>query len=204
MDQEKIGKFIASCRKGQQLTQLELADKLNVTDRAISKWENGRGMPDSSIMLKLCDVLQISVNELLSGDRIKVEDYNKEMENKLLDLIKEKESTDRMLLKLEIFIGVLSFIIILVPTILAAYLPFEKDWVRFLVAISGFIPGMIGAMVALRIEQIAGYYKCEECGCKHVPTFLAINFAQHMGRTRKLKCPKCGKKSWQKKVISKY
>ena len=70
MDQTKIGKFIAECRKKKKLTQMELAEKLNITDRAVSKWENGRAMPDSSIMLELCNLLGITVNELLSGEVI--------------------------------------------------------------------------------------------------------------------------------------
>ena len=76
MDQVKIGRFIAECRKNKKLTQVQLAEKLNITDRAISKWETGKGMPDSSIMLDLCNELNISVNELLSGEVIKMEDYN--------------------------------------------------------------------------------------------------------------------------------
>ena len=80
MDQEKIGKFIASCRKKQNLTQMQLAEKMNVTDRAVSKWERGKAMPDSSIMLELCGVLKISVNELLSGEEIEMENQNKELE----------------------------------------------------------------------------------------------------------------------------
>ena len=80
MDQIKIGKFIAECRKKNKLTQMQLAEKLNITDRAISKWENGKGMPDSSIMLDLCNELKISVNELLSGEVIKMEDYKKQAE----------------------------------------------------------------------------------------------------------------------------
>lgn len=67
MEQTKVGKFIAECRKNKNMTQAELAEKLNITDRAISKWETGKGMPDSSIMLELCNELDISVNELLSG-----------------------------------------------------------------------------------------------------------------------------------------
>ena len=73
MNQVKIGKFIAQCRKEKNMTQAELAEKLNITDRAISKWETGKGMPDSSIMLDLCNELNISVNELLSGEVIKME-----------------------------------------------------------------------------------------------------------------------------------
>ena len=67
MNQIKIGKFITERRKNVNLTQIQLAEKLNITDRAVSKWETGRAMPDSSIMLELCDVLQITVNDLLSG-----------------------------------------------------------------------------------------------------------------------------------------
>ena len=80
MDQVKIGKFIAECRKRNNLTQMQLAEKLNITDRAISKWENGKAMPDSSIMLDLCQELKINVNELLSGEVIKMENYNEKAE----------------------------------------------------------------------------------------------------------------------------
>jgi len=82
MDQVKIGKFIASCRKEQGMTQAVLADKLGISDRAVSKWETGKSMPDSSIMLELCGYLQINVNELLSGERISMENYDKKAEEK--------------------------------------------------------------------------------------------------------------------------
>ena len=76
MNQEKIGRFIAECRKKNNMTQSQLAEKLNITDRAISKWENGKSMPDSSIMLDLCSELKISVNELLSGEMIGMNNYD--------------------------------------------------------------------------------------------------------------------------------
>ena len=202
MDQVKIGKFIAEQRKKVNLTQSQLAEKLSITDRAVSKWETGKAMPDSAIMLELCGILKISVNDLLSGEVISMENYNKEIENKLLEMVKEKEQNDKRMLALEIVIGVLSTIIILVPTIVAAYVKVE-DWARVLIAFSGFIPAIIGFACAIRIEQVAGYYVCAHCGHKHVPTFKAVTLAMHMGRTRYLKCPNCGKKSWQKKVISK-
>ena len=91
MDQIKIGKFIAECRKTKNLTQLQLAEKLNITDRAISKWETGKGMPDSSIMLELCNELDISVNELLSGERIDMNNYNRKLDENLIKLQKQKE-----------------------------------------------------------------------------------------------------------------
>ena len=100
MNQVKIGKFIAECRKNKNMTQAELAEKLNITDRAISKWETGKGMPDSSIMLDLCNELKISVNELLSGEVIKMEDYKKQAEENLLKMEKEREEKDKQLLNL--------------------------------------------------------------------------------------------------------
>ena len=201
MDQIKIGKFIAECRKKQKLTQLQLADKLGITDKAVSKWERGIAMPDSSVMLDLCQILKITVNDLLSGEVILMENYNKEMENKLLEMVKEKEQKDRQLLTLEWVIAILSIITLLIPALIAPFLQTE-EWKQTLVAFSGFIPAFVGIGFAMKIEQVAGYYQCKHCGHKYVPTFKAINLAMHMGRTRYMKCPNCGKKSWQKKVIS--
>ena len=122
MDQIKIGKFISECRKKQNLTQAELADKLSITDRAVSKWETGRAMPDSSLMLELCEILKITVNDLLSGEVVSMNEYNKKQEEALLTLVKEKQLADKRLLKLEIFIGISSCIILLGLVILAALL----------------------------------------------------------------------------------
>lgn len=87
MEQEKIGKFILQLRKEKNMTQKELAEKLGVTDRAISKWENGRGMPELSLMKALCDELGISVNELLSGEKIENENYQEKFEENILNTI---------------------------------------------------------------------------------------------------------------------
>ena len=202
MDQKKIGRFIAECRKKENFTQMQLAEKLNITDRAVSKWETGKSLPDSAIMLELCSILKITVNDLLSGEVITMDNYNKEMENKLLEMVKQKEESDKRLLMLEWVLGILSVIIILVPAFVAKYLTVE-EWQQIAIALSGFGPGFIGMCFAVKIEQVAGYYECKKCGCKYVPTFKAVVWSQHIGRTRKMKCPECGKKTWQKKVISK-
>ena len=202
MDQVKIGKFIAERRRKTNLTQMQLAEKLNITDRAVSKWETGKALPDSSIMLELCLILKITVNDLLSGEVITMDNYNKELENKLIEMVKQKEESDRHLLRLEWVVGILSCIILFVPIIVAGYVPME-DWQRIVCIFSGFIPGLTGLIFAIKIEQTAGYYECKCCGHRYVPTFKAVTLAPHMGRTRKMKCPGCGKKSWQKKVISK-
>lgn len=94
MDQIKIGKFIASCRKGKNLIQKDLAEKLGITDRAISKWETGRGLPDSSIMLDLCNELGISVNELLSGEKLTIESYQENAEQNLVTMKKVDENME--------------------------------------------------------------------------------------------------------------
>lgn len=95
MDQLKIGKFIAECRKQKSLTQMQLAEKLNITDKAISKWEREITMPDTSIMLELCDILDISVKELLSGEKINLENNNQKYEQLLLDMAKELEKKNK-------------------------------------------------------------------------------------------------------------
>lgn len=95
MDQIKIGKFIAQCRKDKKLTQAQLAEKLNITDRAVSKWETGRGMPDSSIMPELCDILGICVNELFSGEKLQMDNYSKKADENLVNLKKETEAANK-------------------------------------------------------------------------------------------------------------
>ena len=202
MDQLKIGKFIAERRKAEDLTQMQLAEKLCVTDRAVSKWETGKSLPDSSIMLKLCEILKISVTELLMGEKNLMENNNKSLEEMALEVVKEKEKADRTLLTLEWVIGILSCIVLLIPVIIASTIEME-EWQRVVICLTGIIPAFFGFFLALKIEQVAGYYKCKRCGHTYVPTYNEMAMAMHMGRTRYLKCPKCGKKSWQKKVVSK-
>ncbi len=202
MDQIKIGKFIAECRKKNNLTQMQLAEKLNITDRAISKWENGKAMPDSSIMLDLCNELKISVNELLSGEVIKMDAYNEKLEHNLIDMVKQKEEADKRLLTIEIVIGVLISIVFFVLIFIASFVEME-DWLRVTLIVTGFIPFIIMVPFAIRIEQIAGYYECQKCHHKYIPTYSSVLWAMHINRTRYMKCPKCNQRSWQKKVISK-
>ena len=201
MDQLKIGKFIAECRKNTGLIQKQLAEKLNITDRAVSKWETGKSLPDSSIMLELCRILKITVNDLLSGEVISMDNYNKELENRLLEMVKQKEESDKRLLTLEWVVIILSMIVLLIPIIISVYVPME-EWKRVLCVFAGLIPAVIGFVFSMKIEQVAGYYECKHCSHRYVPTFKDINLSMHMGRTRYMKCPECGKKSWQKKVIS--
>ncbi len=202
MNQVKIGKFIAECRKKENLTQMQLAEKLNITDRAVSKWETGKAMPDSSIMLELCGALKITVNDLLSGEVVTMDNYNKELENNLLEMIKQKELADKRLLSIEVFIGITATIVLFALIFIAAFIQMET-WLKISLIILGFILFFAGCFYAVRIEQVAGYYECKHCKHRYVPTYKAVNMAMHMGRTRYMRCPQCEKKSWQKKVLNK-
>ena len=200
MDGIKIGKFISLKRKEKGITQSELAEKLGITDRAISKWENGVCLPDAGTMPELCKLLNITINDLFSGEVVDMKDNEKRLEENLLEMTKIKEQRDKELLTLEIFIGVIVSIILFTCIFIAAYVNIE-DYLRVIIIILGIIPFAIGVSYAIRIEQIAGYYECTNCGYKYIPTYKSVLFAMHYNRTRKMKCPKCDKKCWQHKVI---
>ncbi len=201
MNQVKIGKFIALCRKNKNLTQAELAEKLNITDRAISKWETGKGMPDVSLMLDLCNELEISVNELLSGEMIDMENYDKRAEELLLEMAKREEQYNKKLLFAMYVIGILSTVFFLSICFIATLLISDKIK-QFVIIIPALIVFLIGIFITLKLEVEAGYYECKNCHYKFVPTYKEVLCSAHMGMTRYLKCPKCNKKSWSKKVIS--
>lgn len=202
MNQQKIGKFIAQRRKEIGLTQAQLAEKLNITDRAVSKWETGRAMPDTSIMLDLCKELKITVNDLLNGEVVSMDEYKEKTEKLIYEMTKQKEESDRKLLSLEILIGVFSAIILLGFIFVASFVQMA-DLLRICIILAGFVPFLIGIFYALKIEQTAGYYECKKCGHRYVPTFRQVLWAPHVNRTRRMRCPECGNKSWQKKVITK-
>ena len=200
MDQIKIGKFIQEKRKEKGLTQSDLAEKLNITDRAISKWENGICLPDAGTMPLLCEILGVSINDLFSGEKVDMKNNEKKLEENLLEMTKLKEQKDKELLTMEIVIGVLSSFVLFVLIFVASFVDMP-NYVRIILIVTGIIPFAIGISYAIRIEQVAGYYECKECHHKYVPKYSSVLFAMHVNRTRYMKCPKCGKKSWQKKLL---
>ena len=202
MNQIKIGKFIADCRKEQGLTQAQLAERLSITDKAISKWERGVAMPDSSIMLELCGILGISVNELLSGERSKMESNEQKNEQLLLEMAKESEKKNKMVWSSMWAIMTVSITALIAGLLIAAFLIPEGPWQ--LVAILGItVLFLVPCFYALKLEVSVGAYKCKRCGEEIVPTYSEALNAMHMGTTRYLKCPKCGKRTWCRKVINK-
>ena len=119
MDQQKIGKFILELRKEKNMTQQELATKIGVTDRAVSKWENGRGLPDLSLLVPLCKILEISINELLSGKKLDKKDYKEKLEENIMNTI---DYTDKKIKRTKkIFTAILSIFLIFIITILSMF-----------------------------------------------------------------------------------
>ncbi len=202
MDQIKIGKFIAECRKNKNMTQAQLAEKVGVTDRAVSKWENGRSMPDSSIMLELCGELGITVNDLLCGERIIMENNQQKNEELLLNMAKELEQKNKTIWNAMWTIMTVSIIGLIGGLAIIAFFVPEGPWM--LVAILALcVIFLIPCFYALKLEVSVGAYKCKNCGYEIVPTYMQALNAMHRGTTRYLKCPKCNKRTWCKKVLKK-
>ncbi|MCR4890986.1 MAG: helix-turn-helix domain-containing protein [Lachnospiraceae bacterium] len=202
MNQEKIGKFIASCRKEQKLTQAALAEKLGITDRAVSKWETGRNLPDASIMPELCDLLNINISELFSGERIDMDSYKEKSDELLLEMKKQEELKNKKLLSLEMVIGYMASITFMVMIFVASFIEMPI-WTRVLLIAVGSTAFIVGLINALKIEHDAGYYECPECKERYVPSMKAVVMAPHIGTARKMKCPYCGNKAYHKKVLTK-
>ncbi len=177
MNQIKIGKFIAKCRKKNNLTQMQLAEKLNITDRAISKWKNGKGMPDSSIMLDLCNELKISVNELLCGEFIEMNNYNEVAEKMLLEMAQKEEMQNKKLMMYENVIGFSSTISFLILIFVTSFLV-ENNIAKIVLFILAFVLLIIGVSFALKIETETGYYECQKCHHKYVPKYSQVYILQ--------------------------
>ena len=202
MDQIKIGKFIAECRKKANLTQMQLAEKLGITDKAISKWERGLAMPDTSIMLELCDILCIGVNELLKGEKINMENNDQTNEQLLLEMAKELEKKNKTIWNAMWTIMAVSIIGLLGGLAVIAFFMPEGPWM--LVAILTLcVIFLIPCFYAVKLEVSVGAYKCKNCGYEIVPTYKQAVNAMHRGTTRYLKCPNCNKRTWCKKVLKK-
>lgn len=204
MDYKKIGNFIMTERKAKKLTQKKLAEMLFVSEKTISKWENGNGLPDTNTLPRLCEIFDITINELLNGERITNENYVDKAENKLFDLQKMKEASDKRNLLSEIVIGSVATILFLIILSVSLY-AIKKLNVLTLPIIMIVVASIIfvfACSFCLYIEQKAGFYVCNKCNHKYVPSFRQVFFAPHINRTRYMKCPCCKKRSWSKKVIN--
>ena len=203
MDQVKVGKFISDERKAKGYTQKQLSELLGISDKTISKWECGNGFPEASLLLPLCNELEITVNELLTGERISQQNYKKKAEENMVNMIREKEENKQKIL-LTTIIGVISTItfvtLLLVVCFYTDVITLPIKIVLMIIAISVF---GIGLYVAMWGDRKIGYFKCRNCNELFTPTFMQYNMGMHLLSTRYLKCPHCKTRTWCRKVMTK-
>lgn len=202
MDQVKIGNFIKECRKELGITQYELADKLNVSFKTISKWECGKGLPDVSLLLPLCNELKISVNELLSGERLLNEEYKEKAEDNLIDIIKKEREENKKKIMIEVLIGIPCIVSMLSLFIMAGLLNIE-DYQRIIMLVIGFICVFCSVIGLSILDRNIGYYECKHCKERFIPTFGCYINGLHGITWRRLRCPSCGKVSNCRKKLNK-
>ena len=203
MDQVKIGKFISDERKAKGYTQKQLSEVLGISDKTISKWECGNGFPEASLLLPLCNELEITVNELLTGERISQQNYKKKAEENMVNMIREKEENKQKIL-LTTMIGVISTItfvtLLLVVCFYTDVITLPIKIVLMMIALSVFC---VGLYVAMWGDRKIGYFKCRNCNELFTPTFMQYTMGMHIVGTRYLKCPHCKTRTWCRKVMTK-
>ena len=202
MDLIKIGRFIATCRKEKNITQEQLAEKLNITDRAVSKWERGLSLPDADKMLDLCKLLNINVNELLNGEKINMKEYDKKTNELLVELKKMEELKNKKLIT-NMWILLITVLVFYTSIILLAAYALEEGPILGIIICTTTLFSLIICFYTLKLEIDAGYYECKKCKHRFTTTYFKALMAPHLSTTRYLKCPKCNKRSWSKKVMTK-
>ncbi|MGN1051660.1 MAG: helix-turn-helix domain-containing protein [Acutalibacteraceae bacterium] len=201
MDQIQIGKFIAKERKRKEYTQKQLAEKLGISDKTISKWENGNGFPEVSLLLPLCNELDITVNELLSGERVSEEDYRKKAEENMVNLVKEAQESKKKII-LSAMVAILVIVAATPLFILSGTVQMDTS-LRVTLIILGLVVIAIGIAIACVLDRDAGAYECPKCKKRFVPEMKDYIMGPHTITKRKLKCPHCGAHKYCKKVLTK-
>ena len=201
MDQIKIGKFIADERKRKVYTQKQLSGKLEISDKTISKWERGNGFPEVSLLLPLCNELEITVNELLSGERVSEEDYRKKAEENMVNLVREAQESKKKIILSAIVAGLT--IIAALPLFMISGMLEMENWLRVTIIIIGGVVVFGGIAVACVLDRDAGAFECPECNNRFVPDMKAYVMGPHTITKRKLVCPHCGAHKYCKKVLTK-
>lgn len=201
MDQIMIGKFIASERKKGGLTQKQLADKLGISDKTISKWETGNGFPEISLLLPLCEILEITANELLSGKRLSENEYKQKAEENMVNIINESQENKKKIV-VECMICAMSLLACITLILLSGFLAL-KIWLRLaLIAVSILIM-VVGISSAVILDIQTGAFECPKCKNRFVPSTKEFVLGYHTLTKRNLICPKCGERSFCRKVLTK-
>ena len=199
MDQAKIGKFIQTIRKERNLTQKEVADKLNISDKTVSKWETGNGLPEVGLMLPLCKLLGISVNELLSGERLDEKQYFKRAEMNIMSLMNEKIYAKKKTIIL-VIIAISVLLCSLALCIVASEIEMAT-WIRAILIVIATVSLFATILAICFLDNEIGDFECQNCGKHFIPSYGAYVMGMHTITRRKLRCPKCGKKTWCKKTL---
>lgn len=191
MDQIKIGKFISETRKALGITQRQLADALFISDKTVSKWECGKGLPEVSLMLPLCEELHVTVNELLTGEKIEETEYKKKAEENMMNLVQENQE-NRKRMALSVICGVITVIAVVALVVIAAYIDLPVIARAAVIAVALAVAA-VGIGAAATLEVKAGYYECPHCKALFVPTMGEYVKGYHTLTKRRLTCHECGK-----------
>ena len=190
MEPTRISRFIAERRKALGLTQRQLAEQLSVSDKAVSKWETGRGLPDVLLMPPLCAVLGITVNDLLSGERVGEGDYRKKAEENMMELMRENAQNRQRLLQ-SIACGGVTVVAVCALVALAAFLPLPA-FARVALLLLAMATGVAGIWAAATLDARAGWFECPHCKELFVPPMADYVKGCHTFTKRRLTCPHCG------------
>ncbi len=190
MEPTRIGRFIAERRKALGLTQRQLAEQLSVSDKAISKWETGRGLPEVSLMLPLCAALGITVNDLLSGERVGEGDYRKKAEENMMELVRENAQNRQRFLQ-SIACGGVTVVAVCALVALAAFLPLPA-LARVALLLLAMATAVAGIWAAATLDARAGWFECPHCKELFAPAMADYVKGLHTFTRRRLTCPHCG------------
>lgn len=194
MDQAKIGAFIAEIRKNKKLTQRQLAEQLNISDKTISKWECGNGLPEVSLMLPLCEILEINVNELLSGEKLSKDNYHEKAEENMMNLLVEKAESKKRLI-ISSITAITGVITLTIFVLLAGYTELNM-LIKILLIVYGIIVIILGIGIAIVLDRDTGSFECPNCRTRFVPDMKAYILGPHTITKRYLKCPQCGESNY--------
>lgn len=191
MDQIKIGSFIAEVRKSKGITQRQLADRLEISDKTVSKWERGKGLPEVSLMLPLCRELEITVNDLLTGEKVAPAEYQQKAEENMMNLIRENQENRKRAILSAICV-VITIIAVCSLVVISAYIEMPVA-VRVVLVLLAVAVAVVGVGAAAVLEREAGHFECPHCKHLFVPTMGEYVKAYHTFTKRRLTCPSCGK-----------
>ncbi len=195
MNQKNTGNFIRELRKEKGITQKELAERLHVSEKTVSKWETGNGLPEVSLFLPLCEQLNITVNEFLSGERLNGEAYKKHADANIVSLMHGTSAKSRLIVC--IVCATLSIGAVFAMVMIAGFAQME-EWLRTALLLIATVGMLTTIALILVIALNTEIFECAKCKREFVPTPRAYIMAPHSLTRRYLRCPHCNRKNWNK------